>query len=133
MSNCDVMIANYVRQTTGKDISDEDKLKIADKIICPKSYLSFEEKYKLVKDVLSETMVLQDGKHIYDSCRKYYCFMCKIIQTYAKIDYTDNMYDKFCSSGLIDYFVILINKEYETLLGMMEMMTEDIESGRMVL
>lgn len=95
-------------------------------------YLPFNEKQALVDGVIEQCILMDDGIIHFDEMQKYIIFTITIIQTYTEIEFDADFnvaiqeYDMLCEAGLLNWVIESFEVEYNTVLNMMNIKTEEI-------
>lgn len=133
MMECLGLVGNYKSKIKGKEnISPEEELDIVKKLIHPKKYLSFNEKQKIIIEILKKVITYSDdGKLIYNSCEKYKSFILTLLSVYTDLRIDEYSYDILCSNDLLNVAIASIGSEYEICLGILDMYMDDLEHKRL--
>ena len=104
---------------------------IAD-VIVAKKYISSVEKMRIAKDVMDISAEYDRGFIKFDSFKKHLAFTFNVIESHTDLhfadDWADKMheYDMLCENELLDVIIDTFRKDYETSLGVLYMMCDDM-------
>lgn len=133
MMECLGLVGNYKSRTKNKpDLSMEESIEIIKKLIHPKSYISFNEKQRIIIEHLKKVIKYSDDdKLIYNSCDKYKSFVLTLISVYTDLVINEYSFDILCSNKLLNLIIASLGSEYEICLGILDMYMEDLECKRL--
>ena len=95
-------------------------------------YLPFRQKQELVERVVDQCVMYKDGMLYFDEFQKYIVFTTAIIQEYTGLEFNVsfeeviNEYDMLCEAELLNKVIKLFEGEYNTVLNMLNVKTEDV-------
>lgn len=105
------------------------------KIIETKQYLPFEQKTALVKNIIEQSVIYDNGFAQINEIDQYINFTIGTIKAYTNIEFSDTPiedYDLLCSSGLLGGVIDTFEGEYKMILNMVEMQKRYILSQNSV-
>lgn len=121
-----------MNQSKIKILKTEQKQEYIKNILEVKSYLSIKDKKQLVRDIVNECILYEDGMFKFDDIDKYVCFTMKTIAAYMNLELSDDIeddYDILCESMLLDCIIDTFKKEYDEVNILLQMRCEYILSG----
>lgn len=113
-----------VKEFIEKIISDKNGVMNVSKTIGTKLYLPFEEKVALVKNIVSQSTIEENGFVQIDNIKQYIVFTVETIKSYTELEFDDNYiadYDLLCSSGALVSVINTFEGEYNMILSLVEM------------
>lgn len=128
--DCISFVNQFNLRTKGKELSQEEQLKLISNLIHPKKYIGIMEKEKFVISILKETIKITPNGFLINSFTKYLLFLTKIITLYTDLVVDIDGYDLLCNYDLLDKVLATFGKEYEVCLGIMNTYLDDINSQK---
>jgi hypothetical protein len=106
--------------------------KAASNLMITKKYISSDEKVRLAKTVIDDSVEYDRGFIKCDSYKKHLSFIFGFIELHTDLcfadDWIDKMqeYDALCENGLIDVIIGSLRDEYENALMILDMLCNDV-------
>lgn len=94
-----------------------------------KSYISIKEKKQLVEDIVSETIIYENGLLKFNGIDQYIVYAMKCIEAYTDLELSDdieNDYDELSKVGLLEPITSTFAEEYKTVLTLLQMQCDYI-------
>lgn len=94
-----------------------------------KSYISIKEKKQLVEDIVSETIIYENGLLKFNGIDQYIVYAMKCIEAYTDLELSDdieNDYDELSKVGLLEPITSTFSEEYKTVLTLLQMQCDYI-------
>ena len=94
-----------------------------------KSYRSIKEKKQLVEDIVSETIIYENGLLKFNGIDQYIVYAMKCIEAYTDLELSDdieNDYDELSKVGLLEPITSTFAEEYKTVLTLLQMQCDYI-------
>ena len=94
-----------------------------------KSYISIKEKKQLVEDIVSETIIYENGLLKFNGIDQYIVYAMKCIGAYTDVELSDdieNDYDELSKVGLLEPITSTFAEEYKTVLTLLQMQCDYI-------
>ena len=94
-----------------------------------KSYISIKEKKQLVEDIVSETIIYENGLLKFNGIDQYIVYAMKCIEAYTDLELSDdieNDYDELSKVGLLEPITSTFEEEYKTVLTLLQMQCDYI-------
>lgn len=94
-----------------------------------KSYISIKEKKQLVEDIVSETIIYENGLLKFNGIDQYIVYAMKCIEVYTDLELSDdieNDYDELSKVGLLEPITSTFAEEYKTVLTLLQMQCDYI-------
>ena len=102
------------------------------KTIEVKKYISIKEKKVLVGDIISESVLYEDGIFKFNEIKKYICFTMKTIAKYTNLEMSTDIeddYDMLCEAGLLNIVIESFSGEYENVKLLLQMQCDYVLSN----
>lgn len=94
-----------------------------------KDYISIKEKKQLVEDIVSETIIYENGLLKFNGIDQYIVYAMKCIEAYTDLELSDdieNDYDELSKVGLLEPITSTFAEEYKTVLTLLQMQCDYI-------
>lgn len=94
-----------------------------------KSYISIKKKKQLVEDIVSETIIYENGLLKFNGIDQYIVYAMKCIEAYTDLELSDdieNDYDELSKVGLLEPITSTFAEEYKTVLTLLQMQCDYI-------
>ena len=89
-----------------------------------KSYISIKEKKQLVEDIVSETIIYENGLLKFNGIDQYIVYAMKCIEAYTDLELSNDIeddYDELSKTGLLEAITSTFSEEYKTVLTLLQM------------
>lgn len=121
-------IMQYNAKNKGKNLSEDEDLKLISSMIRPKEYLSFSKKKSIAKSIIKKTVIQDENLNItYDGCDKYLYTIITLLNEYTDLNIDENGYDQICANRLLNKIIATFGDEYEVMIGMLNVYMEELE------
>ena len=94
-----------------------------------KSYISIKEKKQLVEDIVSETIIYENGLLKFNGIDQYIVYAMKCIEAYTDLELSNDIeddYDELSKTGLLEAITSTFSEEYKTVLTLLQMQCDYI-------
>jgi hypothetical protein len=94
-----------------------------------KSYISIKEKKQLVEDIVSETIIYENGLLKFNGIDQYIVYAMKCIEAYTDLELSNDIeddYDELSKTGLLEAITSTFAEEYKTVLTLLQMQCDYI-------
>lgn len=94
-----------------------------------KSYISIKEKKQLVEDIVSETIIYENGLLKFNGIDQYIVYAMKCIEAYTDLELSNDIeddYDELSKVGLLEPITSTFAEEYKTVLTLLQMQCDYI-------
>lgn len=94
-----------------------------------KDYISIKEKKQLVEDIVSETVMYENGLLKFNGIDQYITYVMKCIEAYTNLELSDDIeddYDELSKTGLLEPITSVFAEEYKTVLTLLQMQCDYI-------
>lgn len=94
-----------------------------------KSYLSIKEKKELIEDIVSATIIYENGLLKFNGIDQYITYAMKCIEAYTDLELSDDIeddYDELSKTGLLEAITSTFAEEYKTVLTLLQMQCDYI-------
>lgn len=94
-----------------------------------KSYISIKEKKQLVEDIISETVMYENGLLKFNGIDQYITYVMKCIEAYTNLELSDDIeddYDELSKTGLLEPITSVFAEEYKAVLTLLQMQCDYI-------
>ena len=121
-------IMQYKSKTKGKQLSEDEDLKLISDMIQPKEYLGFSNKKDIAKNIIKKTITQDEHLNIkYDGCDKYLHTVITLIKEYTNLNIDEKGYDLICANRLLNKIIATFGEEYEVIIGILNIYMEELE------
>ena len=89
-----------------------------------KDYISIKEKKQLVEDIVSETVMYENGLLKFNGIDQYITYVMKCIEAYTNLELSDDIeddYDELSKTGLLEPITSVFAEEYKAVLTLLQM------------
>lgn len=88
-----------------------------------KDYVSFVTKRNLVRSIVNECILYENGMFKFNDIDKYVCFTMRAIETYTnlEIENLEEDYDLLCESKMLEFIINTFKKEYDDVNILLQM------------
>ena len=94
-----------------------------------KDYISIKEKKQLVEDIVSETVMYENGLLKFNGIDQYITYVMKCIEAYTNLELSDDIeddYDELSKTGLLEPITSVFAEEYKAVLTLLQMQCDYI-------
>lgn len=94
-----------------------------------KSYLSIKEKKELIEDIVSETIIYENGLLKFNGVDQYIVYTMKCIEAYTDLELSDDIdddYDELSKARLLEVITSTFEEEYQIVLTLLQMQCDYI-------
>lgn len=94
-----------------------------------KDYISIKEKKQLVEDIISETVMYENGLLKFNGIDQYITYVMKCIEAYTNLELSDDIeddYDELSKTGLLEPITSVFAEEYKAVLTLLQMQCDYI-------
>lgn len=94
-----------------------------------KDYISIKEKKQLVEDIISETVMYENGLLKFNGIDQYITYVMKCIEAYTNLELSDDIeddYDELSKTGLLEPITSVFAEEYKAILTLLQMQCDYI-------
>lgn len=126
---------DFMNSDKNKMMKPAQLVEVAAKALETKKYVGIKEKKELVAEIISDSLIYEDGIVKFDEIGKYVCFTMKTIKKYTNIDLSVDIeedYDMLCEAGLLNIVIKTFNGEYENVKLLLQMQSDYVLSDNNV-
>lgn len=121
-------IMQYNAKIKGKELSEDEDLKLISNMIRPKKYINFSMKKSIAQNIIKKTIIQDENLNIkYDGCDKYLCTIITLINEYTDLNIDEKGYDQICANRLLNKIIATFGEEYEVIIGILNIYMEELE------
>lgn len=94
-----------------------------------KDYLGIKEKKELIEDIVSATIIYENGLLKFNGIDQYITYAMKCIEVYTDLELSDDIeddYDELSKTGLLEAITSTFAEEYKTVLTLLQMQCDYI-------
>lgn len=124
-------LVELATNSKNKLLKPEQFAEVIKKAIETKGYMSIKSKKELIKNIIDDCILYEDGMYKFDDIEKYICFTMKTIEAYTNLELSDDIeedYDAICESNLLEVVLNTFKKEYDDVSILLQMQCEYILS-----
>ena len=113
-------ITLYKVRLKNMEVTPDNVIKIIEDLIHPKTYVSFDNKCKLVENTIESVKELK-----YKTAMRYRQFIINLIAIYTDLEIDEKGFDELSETKLLDIILSTFESEYKICTGIMTMYLDD--------
>ena len=126
---------DIMNQSKNKALKAEQRQELAKKTLEVKNYMSIKDKKQLVRDIVNECILYENGMFKFNDIDKYICFTMKTIEAYTNLELSEDIeedYDALCEHGLLNAVIETFHGEYDNVKVLLQMKCDNILSANTI-